>query len=63
VGQVGTGPLSRNGSASALEGQGDGFELPPLELLEPALPFPIQEHEAKINARAMLLERTLQDFG
>ena len=25
--------------------------------------FPIQEHEAKVNARAMLLERTLLDFG
>jgi S-DNA-T family DNA segregation ATPase FtsK/SpoIIIE len=39
------------------------FQLPPLELLEPAPPFPIQEHEAKISARAMLLERTLLDFG
>ena len=26
-------------------------------------PFPVQEHEAKIHARAMLLERTLLDFG
>ena len=25
--------------------------------------FPIQEHEAKVHARAMLLERTLLDFG
>jgi S-DNA-T family DNA segregation ATPase FtsK/SpoIIIE len=40
-----------------------GYQLPPLELLEPAPPYPIQEHEAKINARAMLLERTLLDFG
>ena len=39
------------------------FELPPLELLEPPAAFPIQEHEAKIHARAMLLERTLLDFG
>ena len=39
------------------------YHLPPLELLEPSPPFPIQEHEAKINARALLLERTLLDFG
>src|SRR5262249_49688150 len=42
---------------------GGGFVLPPLELLEPSPPFPIHEHEAKISARAMLLERTLLDFG
>ena len=42
---------------------GSPFQLPPLELLEPPAPFPIQEHEAKIHARAMLLERTLLDFG
>ena len=40
-----------------------GFQLPPLDLLEPASPYPVQEHEAKISARAMLLERTLLDFG
>ncbi len=34
-----------------------------MELLEPPSTFPIQEHEAKIHARAMLLERTLLDFG
>src|SRR5262249_47768680 len=39
------------------------FQLPPLELLEPPGEFPVQEHEAKIHARAMLLERTLQDFS
>ncbi len=42
---------------------GTPFELPPLDLLEPPRAFPIQEHEAKINARAMLLERTLLDFN
>jgi S-DNA-T family DNA segregation ATPase FtsK/SpoIIIE len=42
---------------------GDGYVLPPLELLEPPPAFPVQEHEAKISARAMLLERTLLDFG
>jgi S-DNA-T family DNA segregation ATPase FtsK/SpoIIIE len=40
-----------------------GFVLPSLDLLEPPPPFPIQEHEARIHARAMLLERTLLDFG
>jgi DNA segregation ATPase FtsK/SpoIIIE, S-DNA-T family len=42
---------------------GSPFELPPMEMLEPATSFPIQEHEAKVHARAMLLERTLLDFG
>jgi S-DNA-T family DNA segregation ATPase FtsK/SpoIIIE len=42
---------------------GSPFQLPPLEFLEPAAPFAIQEHEAKVSARAMLLERTLLDFG
>src|SRR5208337_2545301 len=39
------------------------YELPPRELLEPPAPFPIQDHETQIHARAMLLERTLLDFG
>ncbi|OJW23462.1 MAG: cell division protein FtsK [Planctomycetales bacterium 71-10] len=39
------------------------FQLPPFELLEPPSPAPVQEHEAQIHARAMLLERTLLDFG
>jgi S-DNA-T family DNA segregation ATPase FtsK/SpoIIIE len=42
---------------------GSLFQLPPAELLEPPSAFPIQEHEAKIHSRAMLLERTLLDFG
>ena len=42
---------------------GSPFELPPMEMLEPPTAFPIQEHEAKVHARAMLLERTLLDFG
>ena len=42
---------------------GDGFVLPPMELLEAAAAFSIQDHEAKIHSRAMLLERTLLDFG
>jgi S-DNA-T family DNA segregation ATPase FtsK/SpoIIIE len=43
--------------------EGSPFELPPMEMLEPPTPFPIQEHEAKVHGRAMLLERTLLDFG
>jgi DNA segregation ATPase FtsK/SpoIIIE, S-DNA-T family len=42
---------------------GSGFQLPPLELLEPPPSMPVHEQEAKIQARAMLLERTLLDFG
>jgi S-DNA-T family DNA segregation ATPase FtsK/SpoIIIE len=42
---------------------GAPYELPPLELLEPPAPFPIQDHETQIHARALLLERTLLDFG
>jgi S-DNA-T family DNA segregation ATPase FtsK/SpoIIIE len=42
---------------------GSLYQLPPVELLEPPAHFPIQEHEAKIHSRAMLLERTLLDFG
>ncbi len=34
-----------------------------MDLLEPPAAFPVQEHEAKIHSRAMLLERTLLDFG
>jgi DNA segregation ATPase FtsK/SpoIIIE, S-DNA-T family len=42
---------------------GSIFELPPRDMLEPPKAFPMQEHEAKVHARAMLLERTLLDFG
>jgi S-DNA-T family DNA segregation ATPase FtsK/SpoIIIE len=59
---VGTASLVNAPAAVAVD-QGGGFQLPALELLEPPSPFPIQEHEAKINTRAMLLERTLLDFG
>ena len=57
-------PRLPGGGHEAVTARGDGgYQLPPLELLEPAPPFPIQEHEAKINARAMLLERTLLDHN
>lgn len=43
---------------------GDGtYRSPPAGLLDPPAPFPIQEHEAKVGARAMLLERTLLEHG
>lgn len=58
-------PAKRQASAPAPKGKLslDQFELPPLELLDPPAPFAIQEHEAKIHERALLLERTLADFG
>jgi DNA segregation ATPase FtsK/SpoIIIE, S-DNA-T family len=49
-------------SASA-PARNDSYKLPPASLLEPPPPFPYQEHEAKIHARALLLEKTLQEFG
>lgn len=39
------------------------FELPPMKLLEPPAPFPIHEHETKIQERALLLEKTLREHG
>jgi DNA segregation ATPase FtsK/SpoIIIE, S-DNA-T family len=42
---------------------GAPYQPPPMELLEPAVTFAVHEHEAKVQARAMLLERTLLDFG
>lgn len=43
---------------------GDGnYELPPIDLLEPPAAMPVQEHEASIRTRAMLLEKTLLEHG
>ncbi len=43
---------------------GDGsFVLPPLSLLDRPTSFPVQEHEALIHTRALLLEKTLLEFG
>lgn len=39
------------------------YILPHPELLEPPTPVPVQDHEAKINSRAMLLEKTLLEHG
>ncbi|MFO0951339.1 MAG: DNA translocase FtsK, partial [Isosphaeraceae bacterium] len=41
---------------------GSAYECPSLSLLEPTPAFAVQDHEAKIHARAMLLERTLAEF-
>jgi DNA segregation ATPase FtsK/SpoIIIE, S-DNA-T family len=49
--------------AGATVARRDGYTLPPASLLEPPPPFPYHEHEAKIHARALLLEKTLQEFG
>lgn len=43
--------------------EGEGFRLPPLELLEATTAAPVQENQAKIHARALLLEKTLLEFG
>ena len=63
-----SGPAATNGHTDPGEfalpaPPGSAFALPPMDLLEPPAAFPVQEHEAKIHSRAMLLERTLLDFG
>src|SRR5262249_46142197 len=40
-----------------------GYQLPPPELLEPPAPFAIQDHETKVQERAMILEKTLREHG
>jgi DNA segregation ATPase FtsK/SpoIIIE, S-DNA-T family len=40
----------------------DGFELPPLTLLEDAQPFPFEKHDQKLRELAGLLEKTFNDF-
>ncbi len=57
------GSASRTAVAFPPVEPGAPYELPPRELLEPPAPYPIQDHETQIHARAMLLERTLLDFG
>jgi S-DNA-T family DNA segregation ATPase FtsK/SpoIIIE len=39
------------------------YASPPRELLDPPAPFAIHEHEAKIQERALLLEKTLREHG
>lgn len=51
-------------SRAAVPVPDDGrFHLPPPDLLDPPTPFPIQEHEAKLQSRALLLEKTLMEHG
>jgi S-DNA-T family DNA segregation ATPase FtsK/SpoIIIE len=40
----------------------EGYELPPLTLLEEPEPFPFEEHDQKLRQRAALLEQTFKDF-
>jgi len=58
---------SRRGSDSApavpVHVEDGSFVLPPLSLLDAPTPFPIQEHEALVHSRALLLEKTLLEFG
>jgi S-DNA-T family DNA segregation ATPase FtsK/SpoIIIE len=51
----------RHAAVPVLE-PGSRYQLPPRELLDPPAP-PVHDHETQIHARAMLLERTLLDFG
>ena len=41
----------------------DGYELPSVDLLSDADPFPVADHEQKLRERAALLEKTFADFG
>jgi len=62
-------PIPSRVSSHSLQPQGgriapdDGYHLPPFDLLEPASSAPAQEQQAKIRARALLLEKTLLEFG
>jgi S-DNA-T family DNA segregation ATPase FtsK/SpoIIIE len=62
IGPVSRTPPPPNFPVPAVPSEG-GYQLPPFELLDPTPPFPIQEHQAKIHARAMLLEKTFLEFG
>ncbi|WP_435010084.1 DNA translocase FtsK [Tundrisphaera lichenicola] len=53
-------PMPMGVPAIPLDGQ---FALPPFELLEQSNSAPVQEHQAKVHARALLLEKTLLEFG
>ncbi len=55
------GTISPQRSVPAVPEDGD-YHLPPIEILEAAAP-PIQENQAKVHARALLLEKTLLEFG
>jgi DNA segregation ATPase FtsK/SpoIIIE, S-DNA-T family len=55
-----TPPPERSVPAAPVDGR---YQLPPIELLEATMINPVPEHQAKIHARAMLLEKTLLEFG
>ncbi|RUL88235.1 DNA translocase FtsK [Tautonia sociabilis] len=40
-----------------------GYQAPPMDLLEPTSAIPIHEREASIQARALMLEKTLLEHG
>jgi S-DNA-T family DNA segregation ATPase FtsK/SpoIIIE len=40
----------------------EGYQLPPVTLLEDAEPFPYEEHDQHLRDRAALLEKTFKDF-
>jgi DNA segregation ATPase FtsK/SpoIIIE, S-DNA-T family len=40
----------------------EGYELPPMSLLDEAEPFHFEEHDQKLRQRAALLEQTFKDF-
>lgn len=57
-------PVPASAAHAYVPAPADGsYACPSVELLDPAPAFAVQEHEAKINTRALLLERTLLDFG
>jgi S-DNA-T family DNA segregation ATPase FtsK/SpoIIIE len=41
----------------------EGYELPPVTLLEEPKPFPYSEHDERLRETAALLEQTFSDFG
>jgi S-DNA-T family DNA segregation ATPase FtsK/SpoIIIE len=50
-------------AAAAEEERFAGYELPSLSLLDDPLPFPYEEHDQRLRARAALLEKTFTDFA
>ncbi len=61
-------PTAQGGPAEGIPGPAtagaeDHYQFPALDLLDPPPTFPVQDHEAKVHARALLLEHTLLDFG
>jgi S-DNA-T family DNA segregation ATPase FtsK/SpoIIIE len=55
-------PIARSQPAPTEEQRFEGYELPPLTLLEDPEPFPFEEHDQRLRERATLLEKTFKDF-